>query len=278
MTTPSPAYRRGRIALATAAAGLLILAACEMTPRGGSPSPTEPTLADVVEPGSPKESQRIVLQFDDSTAASSARVVGTVSPTGNVAMIYHIDEAGDTLRADRLRLRSGPLDQLNADGTRPLYIVDGQRVESIEGVDPERIREVDVLKGPVAVERFGEDGRDGVVQIRTGDPGEGGVRRVRRVESVSAVEGGEHSSEITDEVVEVEVANGAPQKVQRGLSFLNAEDPDANPLFFVDGEKVASIEGLDPARIEKIEVLKGEAAREYGPEAEDGVILITLRK
>ena len=52
------------------------------------------------------------------------------------------------------------------------------------------------------------------------------------------------------------------------------------PLVFVDGQRVGEptdqfLGSLDPDAIDRIEVLKGEAAIErFGPEAEDGVIQI----
>ena len=49
---------------------------------------------------------------------------------------------------------------------RPLFVVDGVRVDGAD-IDPGRIADVQVLKGDVAVARFGEAGRAGVVVIRT---------------------------------------------------------------------------------------------------------------
>ncbi len=54
-----------------------------------------------------------------------------------------------------------------------------------------------------------------------------------------------------------------------------------NPLFIVDGKEMSKeeFEGLSPGKIEKVEVLKGEAAtKEFGDRAKDGVIRITTKK
>lgn len=51
------------------------------------------------------------------------------------------------------------------------------------------------------------------------------------------------------------------------------------PLFFVDGKRVATIEGIDPNTIESVSVLKDKSATElYGKDAKDGVILVILKK
>jgi TonB-dependent SusC/RagA subfamily outer membrane receptor len=50
-------------------------------------------------------------------------------------------------------------------------------------------------------------------------------------------------------------------------------------LCFVDGKRVATIEGIDPNTIESVSVLKDKSATElYGKDAKDGVILIVLKK
>lgn len=60
-------------------------------------------------------------------------------------------------------------------------------------------------------------------------------------------------------------------------------DPSAkeNPLFIIDGEEVsaAEVNALDPGNIERIEVMKGEAAIALkGARGEHGVMLITTKK
>ena len=59
--------------------------------------------------------------------------------------------------------------------------------------------------------------------------------------------------------------------------------PGLRPVIYVDGVRLddgeSGLAGLDPERIDRIEVIKGEAARErYGKEAANGVILIFTKK
>lgn len=77
------------------------------------------------------------------------------------------------------------------------------------------------------------------------------------------------------QVVNNSGAPGAsPQIRVRGYS----SNGSSEPLYVVDGLKVASIDFLDPSAIESIEVLKDAAsAAIYGAEAGNGVVLITTK-
>ncbi|HEX6924854.1 MAG TPA: M56 family metallopeptidase [Longimicrobiaceae bacterium] len=267
MTGRIPAHRRMRIAVASGLGALMFIVACEMTPRGGTPSPTEPQLADVLEPEAPGVSERVVIQMsaDDSAGA----IAHSLSPEGEVTVI-RVGPDGDTTEIRDMRIKVSPLDELAQDGPQPLYIVDGERVESIEQLDPSRIVSIDVLKGPLALEQFGPDAENGVVQIQTGEPG-GTVQR----ESSASVER-ERALEIARDGVGVRLEDREPGESR--LQIFNPGNPDAQPLVIVDGKRGVSLDELDPARIDRIEVFKGsEAIERYGPEAKDGVIIVTTR-
>lgn len=49
----------------------------------------------------------------------------------------------------------------------PLIIIDEKEVESSEHLDPQDIKEINVLKGEAAIKKYGEKGKDGVVEIIT---------------------------------------------------------------------------------------------------------------
>ena len=56
------------------------------------------------------------------------------------------------------------------DGGDPLMIVDGVRVEkstALSDIDPEKIATIEVLKGDAAVKKYGQDAKNGVVEITT---------------------------------------------------------------------------------------------------------------
>jgi TonB-dependent SusC/RagA subfamily outer membrane receptor len=59
----------------------------------------------------------------------------------------------------------------------------------------------------------------------------------------------------------------------RGISTLGS----SSPLFVVNGTTVNSINGIDPAMVKSIEVLKGPSASIYGLQGANGVIIIKLK-
>lgn len=76
---------------------------------------------------------------------------------------------------------------------------------------------------------------------------------------------------IRGQVPGVEV-NGKSIKISGADSFMLSSEP----LFVVDGMIVESIDGLNPAEVKSIAVLKGASASIYGARGANGVILITM--
>ena len=57
-----------------------------------------------------------------------------------------------------------------ADGKTPLYVINGIEASGefdLEPILPDLIESVSVLKGPAAIEKYGEKGKNGVVEIIT---------------------------------------------------------------------------------------------------------------
>ena len=59
----------------------------------------------------------------------------------------------------------------------------------------------------------------------------------------------------------------------RGVSSIGS----SAPLFVVNGTTVSSVNGIDPAMVKSIEVLKGPSASVYGLQGANGVIIIKLK-
>lgn len=123
-----------------------------------------------------------------------------------------------------------------------LYILNGKKISAKEfaklSLTPNKIVTMHVLKGKKAIKKYGEEGKNGVVEITT----------------------------------EIKI-NESIEKAVHGK----------NPLYILDGKKISTKEfkklNLTPEKIEKVEVLKGDKAIEkYGKDSKNGVVEITTKK
>jgi TonB-dependent SusC/RagA subfamily outer membrane receptor len=77
-----------------------------------------------------------------------------------------------------------------------------------------------------------------------------------------------------------EILKGTPGVIVKGNS-VQLQGPSSfnsgtQPIFVVDGMVVESVDGISPAMVESISVLKGASASIYGSRGANGAILITL--
>ncbi|WP_419934267.1 TonB family protein [Candidatus Palauibacter sp.] len=164
------------------------------------------------------------------------------------------------------------------DGVR--LIIDGVRQSegmTLSDVSTLDIDHVEISRGELAIERYGEWARGGVIEITTGGPGQrdaqsGGPARIRRAPDSaagSAAAGGRASIIISGVV--------GPDGTREHVSSTD------NPLIVVDGviqSEDVTLEDVGPQSldIENVEILKGEQAlEEYGERAQGGVIRITTK-
>jgi TonB-dependent SusC/RagA subfamily outer membrane receptor len=79
-----------------------------------------------------------------------------------------------------------------------------------------------------------------------------------------------------------EILKGTPGVIVRGRSVQingpSSLNSGTEPLYVVDGTTVESVDGINPATVERISVLKGSSTAIYGSRGANGVILITLHK
>ena len=232
------------------------------------------------------------------------------------------DEEADaeTIRTEQFL---GWKDFVGSDDFAPLIFVDGVRVRVFEdvpeslrvrfddGLDPDAIERVEVLKGPAAEKLYGEEAAAGVIQIFTHDGEPVPDPKVivvpeDAIESVSlprgqaiVVTGGARKKRtagiIVRPSVESIVVTGQSSVTKEASGgdrwhsvriFANAPS-DAKPIVYVDGVRVdVGASGLhelhpalDPDRIDRVEVISGPVAEErYGTEAANGVIQIFMKK
>ena len=149
---------------------------------------------------------------------------------------------------------------------KPIIIVDGIQKESsfkVEDLSTDQIKEVNVLKGKLAEDKYGEKGKNGVIEI---------TMKVKN--TTNEIESEELKVIGYYETKQDKVVNG--WKVS-GLSSLDS----SKPMIVVDGKTKDSnfnIEDIPKDQIKKIDVLKGKIAQnKYGEKAINGVIEIETK-
>jgi beta-lactamase regulating signal transducer with metallopeptidase domain len=149
----------------------------------------------------------------------------------------------------------------------PLVIVNGKKVtrEELEGLQPDEIEAINVIKDKKDTEAYGEERREGVILIKT---------------NKKIVDGD------TSEVLFTRTTKGTVRimmdKLTENTPVRVHQFSGSKPLIIIDGEKMAydfKINSINPSEIESIEVLKNNSSIDfYGEEAKDGVIIITRKK
>jgi hypothetical protein len=196
-----------------------------------------------------------------------------------------------------------PPDVLNRSKEKPtLVFVDGVQVQysEIEKIDPAEIIIMRGLSGDQAVERYGREAKDGIIEILTkreiapqSDP-----QSDPELNS-SSVPASTHylipSSRLTPEAdLSIPGASSTPAPLS-SLSIRNASsnrqtviggteilsETGKTPLYIIDGEISKNLDHtyIDPHSIESVSVLKGESAiKAYGNIGKDGVIIIKTKE
>ncbi|MCU4174940.1 M56 family metallopeptidase [Carboxylicivirga sp. N1Y90] len=155
---------------------------------------------------------------------------------------------GDVLKTRSVSVEgvgSGTVVINNVDGEKePLFFVDGKLQKEVD-INPDDIESVNVVKGQEAIDKYGEDAENGVVEIST-------------KENI-----GNQKSPSTNQV-EIN-------------SLTISTDNERDPLYIVDGTKHSGSQ-LNAEDIESVNVIKGsEAIDKYGDDAKNGVVEITTK-
>jgi hypothetical protein len=133
---------------------------------------------------------------------------------------------------------------INDSKNLPLYILDGKEITGAEmnNLDAKLIKEINVLKGESAINKYGEKARNGAIEIKT---------KTKEDQNDSK------------ETIVIKANN------------------KTKPLYYLDGKAITNEElnKIAPEKIESITVLKGESAiKKYGEKGKDGVVEILLKK
>jgi serine protease Do len=84
-----------------------------------------------------------------------------------VSFTFHfaLAQTGEVIITKKNPKENAPAVIISKDGKTPLYILDGKIVASINDIAPTDIESVSVLKGAMAIKKYGEKAADGVVEI-----------------------------------------------------------------------------------------------------------------
>jgi len=161
---------------------------------------------------------------------------------------------------------SSVLDIRSADGSEPLIIVDGIVTDiKANKIDPNTIKSINVLKGSSATEKYGDKGKNGVLEVTL-------------IKEVSDSPSGQLS-----EVIVIGYGAKNSDLPQPGVKIRSNRFNYSGlpPLIIIDGveRNIDLTEQINPNDIESMTVLKnGSSTKLYGEKAKGGVIIITTKK
>ncbi|MBO4373407.1 MAG: TonB family protein [Bacteroidales bacterium] len=131
----------------------------------------------------------------------------------------------------------------------PLVMVDGQK-SSMENVNTSSVKSITVLKNKPAIDAYGEQGSNGVIEITTKDADE--------------------SQEQTSE-------NNTPESEEGKIIIQSHVDPPSSPLVIIDG-KEGTMDDVDASNVKSMTILKDQAALDqYGAKGANGVVVVTTK-
>lgn len=153
----------------------------------------------------------------------------------------------------------------------PLYLVDGKEMSKTEfdKIDHNAIASMSVWKGPKAIEKYGDKGKDGVIEITL----KKNYSNIPKTNYGDSPKIGSSSLIIHDSIDGSPLAIGKAPGVKLNLG-------NENPLIIVDGKETSksNFETLKPEDIESINVWKGQKAiNKYGDKAKDGAIEVQTK-
>jgi len=188
-------------------------------------------------------------------------------------------QKADSTKTVKISLRdSNPLSV-----REPLIVIDGNKqfvrgISSINGLDPNLIESVTVLKDSSATALYGIDGVAGVVIIKTKE-GKGAVEAPMPLTVPSAkIDGKEVGISLRKQNPTASAKIDAQRLLIFGDSLSNSQ---LKPLYIIDGKEASDIDfkTVKPEDIESIEVLKDASSKsQYGDKANGGVVIIRTKK
>jgi len=161
---------------------------------------------------------------------------------------------------------------------QPLVVVDGNKQlargkRSLDQIDNDNISAVNIWSDSAAVNKYGLDGANGVIEIKTKDGFTNSLKEKDFLGNSTNLKLNMPESNHRPKLP----LNTEPSK-RRNLLFKDT-DPKAKPIYVIDGKEVAEIESINPDSIQSVDVLTGaHATPHYSEKAKNGVVIITTKK
>ncbi|MBV4356153.1 M56 family metallopeptidase [Pinibacter aurantiacus] len=195
----------------------------------------------------------------------------------------------DTLNPPGLRIRN-----VSGKTNAPLYILDGKEVTDIENINPNDIESVTVWKDAHAIEKYGDKGKNGVIDIRTKKAAQPGNAKEKNFlnppvpDAAPNADAGQLLPPTRDKIADTGMSTSKVVGIRvsttdrdssHSVRIRNTSGKTNSPLYILDGKEVKDIENINPNDIESITVWKdAHAIEKYGDKGKNGVIDIKTKK
>ncbi len=193
------------------------------------------------------KNQVVGYKINDDNVINKDTIFYITNSTGKVHTIKDLE--GDNNQLSVIIREGKKTDPLKYAENPPLVFIDGKKISADEmrTIDPNDIKSIEVLKDKSATEKYGEQGKNGVILILSKEG---------------------TTNKTNDEIV-----------VLKGKTVIT--NSGKTPLYILDGEEITfdQMNAIDANNIASVNVLKDKSAtKKYGKKAKNGVIIITLKK
>jgi len=170
----------------------------------------------------------------------------------------------------------GPNDKTIA---KPIYMLDGKRTDDISKIPPDKIDRVNVLKGNEAISRYGDAGKNGVVEIFTKNTTplyliDSAITTEKEVKNIAT-----ENIESVNVLKNTDASEKYGDKGRNGAVEIITKAP--KPLYVIDGiiKTESDLKNILPDNIESVQVLKDKNATvKYGDKGKHGVVEIITKQ
>jgi TonB-dependent SusC/RagA subfamily outer membrane receptor len=177
----------------------------------------------------------------------------------------------DTTKPTIINIKADSVDQKN----KPVYFLEGVKIteQEMNAISVDNIKSINVLKEELAIKKYPNDGKSGVVEIYLKDLQRKDKEPNKEWSNINA---GQNTFTNLYRIKSLELANGVKVELKADI---DTAVPNNTPLYVLDGVPIKNFDGLSPTEIESINIMKDPSSTSlYGNAGKNGVILITTKK